>query len=672
MGNHKPGDNLTILNVEYERPHRKEDGKLSKDYITLIYKNLDNGTKEHKTIYEPPFRYYMIKEGKEKPYSQFCVPKEDVVPITVKYNELLKDIAKRTGHLEDFYDNCKNGNASANKLLNTDPRILTSDISVEAFYRMEFAKTYQNQVCTVDKCFLDIEVDTKPIGGVFPAPGECPVNAVSLLMEKTMTEYVFILKDPANPKSIVFEDYVKTHSFTDDYRAFLVENLSGNVEHKGDKTIPLTGEQYVAKMGLDKINFKIVFFDKEKELIKTIFNLINAVQPDFVLAWNMAFDIPYLIERMKVLGIDHVSVMCHPDFKEKQAYYYIDTDHQAVPAEKGDYARVSCYSVYLDQMVQFASRRKGQSAFENNSLDYIGDVIGGCRKLDYHDICSKLCDLPYTDFVKFVMYNMTDVVVQWCIEKNTSDIDYVFSKAIINATQYNKVHRQLTYLANRADIMFKDMNFVIGNNINKYNSYTKEEKEAMKYPGAYVAPPMLLGDVPKYKLSNDKAINVARNATDYDYKALYPSLMREFNIAPNTQIGMIEIKDKIYENENPFNLPLGIHKGQFNRAETFVENFASHNVLEFCHRWMNLASYEELLDDIHEYFTTKEHPFLPMNDRLVSDGLLDVVQRNFKGEKLKVVSRSKQDAKINVVNRYRELPLELKESIKKHQDEENL
>lgn len=658
---HNAGDNLTLLNVEYERPHRTESGKLTKDYITLIYKNLDTNEKEHKTIYEPKYTYYMIKPGKEKKFSQFFVPIEDTNPVTVKYNSLLMDIAKKTGHLEDFYDNCKNGNARGNSILNTDPRILSSDITVESFYRMEFNRTYKNEVCPVDKCFLDIEVDTKPIGGVFPALGECPVNAVSILMEKTNTEYVLILKDPANPKSMVFEDYVNTHDFESDYRAFLDENLRG---HKN-----------VIRMGLDSIKFKIVFFSDEKKLIHTIFNLINAVQPDFVLAWNMAFDIPYLIERMKILNMDYVNILCHPDFEEKQAFYKVDTEHH-VMAERGDYARISSYSVYLDQMIQFASRRKGQAAFENNTLDYIGEVVAGCKKLDYHDICENLSDLPYTDFIKFIMYNMTDVVVQWCIEHKTGDIDYVFNKSIINSTQFAKVHRQTVYLANRAAMIFRDAGFIIGNNVNKFMSYTKEQKEAMKYPGAYVAPPMLLGDTPKVKLCRDglepKAINIAKNGTDYDYKALYPSLMRENNIAPNTQIGMVDIPDKIYENENPFNLPLGIHKGQFNRAETFIENFASKNVLEFCKRWLSLAGYEEVLNDIEEYFSTREHTYIPMNRRLAEEGLNEVVQRTFKDEKLKVVQRIKEGNKLNVVNRYIGIPTKIKTKIKEHFDKENV
>ena len=51
----------------------------------------------------------------------------------------------------------------------------------------------------------------------------------------------------------------------------------------------------------------------------------------------------------------------------------------------------------------------------------------------------------------------------------------------------------------------------------------------------------------KYDGMPPKPINVMHNANDFDYKALYPSLMRENNIAPNTIIGMIQIPKRIYK-----------------------------------------------------------------------------------------------------------------------------
>ena len=634
---HNVGDNLTILNVEYTKPRRDDNGKLEKDFLIMTYKDIDKGIKEHKIIYEPKYTFYVAKKGTEKPYNQFFVSKDSVEAVTVPYNSLVLEIAKRTGHVEDFYDNCRNRNGGANKLMHTDPRIFLSDLSIESFYRMEFNKIYQNQPCPIDRGYIDIEVDTRYINGAFPQPGECPVNAISLILEKTNTEYVFILKDPANPKSYEFEKYIQENDFETEFKKFTEENVGG--------------WKNIHRLNLKGLKIKVIFYEDELEMIRSVFRLINTVQPDFMLAWNMAFDIPYLIERIKILGGSPADIICHPDFEEKYVYYFVDHMHN-LPEQKGDYMQVASYSVYLDQMIQFASRRKGQSAYANNKLDYIGEVVAGVRKLDYHDIVENLSDLPYEDFKTFIMYNMTDVIVQKCIEEKTGDISYVFNKALMNSTTYAKVHRQTVYLHNRAAMFFWDKGFVMGNNVNKFNDLSETEKKERTYPGAYVAPPMLVGDIPLVKLGREgieSAINVARNCNDFDYKALYPSLMREHNIAPNTQIGMLYIPNKIWDGENPFRKPEGIYKDQFNRSETFIENFASHNYIEFGHRWFGLATYEEMLEDIYEYFNTVEHPYIPIQ-RYLSKGKFVVVRRDFDNEKLKVVRR--EEGKRQVITRY--------------------
>ena len=586
MSHFKPGDNISILNTMYTRPSKDENGKKKKDHITLVYKDLDTDTKYHKTIYEPKITYYVIKPEFVKPYPQFFIEKDKVEPVKTKYSNVTLDIAKRIGCEEQFFDNIRNGQASMNKMVHFNPMIMGSDIGIESFYRMEFDKTYKNQVFTPDKAYLDIETDIWYIDNRFPMSGECPVNAVSIVMEKNKTSYEFLLKDKSNPNTYEFENYVASNDFCGEFRDFLIENVGGIEKAK--------------KYKIDDYQFKIIFFDSEIQLIKAVFDVINLIQPDFVLAWNMSFDIPFLIERIKNLGYDPADIICHPDFKEKECMYYVDQLHLNERAERTDFAKISSYSVYLDQMIQFASRRKGQSAFTEFKLDTIGNQMAGVKKLDYHHITENLGDLPRLDYKTFVMYSMMDTMVQKCIEECTGDINYVLNKSILNSTEYGKVHRQTVYLANRAAMFFWNEGYILGNNVNRMND------KGEKYEGAYVADPVLVADKPKevihYADGTSTVIDVAKNALDFDYKALYPSETMEHNIAPNTQIGMINMPEQIYSDEN-------IRKSEkFVRSGDFIEHFASHNWLEVCRRYLNLASYEEMINDIFEYFDKNEIP----------------------------------------------------------------
>jgi hypothetical protein len=123
------------------------------------------------------------------------------------------------------------------------------------------------------------------------------------------------------------------------------------------------------------------------------------------------------------------------------------------------------------------------------------------------------------------------------------------------------------------------------------------------------------------------------------YKSLYPSITLEFNIAPNTQIGKIEIPEKVYENENQY-CKSEEDAQKYSRSGEFIENMVTDNEIEFCKRWFHLAGFNELLDDANEYFANKmfsnmsyiealnsygdkiEAPLLPTNNKGVINPLV--------------------------------------------------
>lgn len=95
------------------------------------------------------------------------------------------------------------------------------------------------------------------------------------------------------------------------------------------------------------------------------------------------------------------------------------------------------------------------------------------------------------------------------------------------------------------------------------------------------------------------------------YKSLYPSIDLENNIAPNTQIGKIEIEEKVYNNENRY------LNEKYERGGEFIENFVCDNIILFAHRWLHLANFEELMTDLQEYWSMT-FPRLSVNDYTTS------------------------------------------------------
>lgn len=607
-----PGDDIVIMNTMFNRG-KDNEGKY-KECLDIVYKDNKSGQKFVEEITKPDYEYFMIHEDKSVLYPRLFVPKSDVDSIVVPYRELEKDIAKRTGMTEYFYDNISRGNRGENKKLHMHPDVFNSDMNIEDHYRYRFDKLYKNEPGTITKSFFDIEVDGINIMGDFPEPGEAPINAVSLIIQERQQVFSFLLRNEKNPQIAEFEANVNNGTIIPELQQFVIDAVGG----------PDMARKY-------SINFSynFLFYDEDDEinLIKDLFNAINSFKPDFVLAWNMGFDVPYIIARIQRLGYNPNDIMCHPDFKNKFASYFVDERNKNEFAERGDFAQIASYSTYLDQMIQFASRRKGQSRFLAFSLDYIGEVIAKVKKLDYKHITTDIAQLPYKDYKTFVFYNIMDTVVQYCIEQMTGDLDYVFNKAVMNNVRYSKVHRQTVYLMNRGIKEFynTDDGYIMGNNVNKFNI-----KPSNKFPGAFVADPRQLNDHSRLRIYG-RAIDVIANCVDFDYSALYPSIIREFNVAPNTMIGLLIIDAKVHNKENRR------RSDTWTRAGAFMEDFQSQVWLEVNSRWFNLSDYTTLYHEVEEFFTKIMQsqrglrlyqrnglidPIITVNDRLINQGLI--------------------------------------------------
>lgn len=584
MGNiikgRKPGSNITIMNTLSWRG-TDEKGKFN-EYLTIVYKDLDTGLKYCEEKVNPDYEYYIAKPNERVDYNRLFIEEDKTVKITVPHSDLEKDIAIRTGNKEFFFDNIRNGNRAANKKLHTHPDVFNSDMNIEDHYMLRFSRMYKDEPCAISKSFFDIEADTISMMGDFPEPGECPINAISLILQDQQQVYIFLLRNNHNPLIAEFEKQVNSGMIHKELSDFVIKSVGG--------------PEVAAKYGIN-FSYNFLFYDQDKEinLIKDLFVAINTFKPDFALAWNMGFDIPYILARIVKLGYDPIDIVCNKDFNNKIAEYFIDERNYSDFAERGDFANISSYTTFLDQMIHFASRRKGQSKFISFTLDYIGEVVAKVKKLNYKHITTNISELPYKDYKTFVFYNVIDTVVQYCIEYVTGDIDYVFTKANINCTRYCKVHRQTVYLTNRVTKDIKNSgNFIIGNNCNKFNP-----KPDVKFPGAFVADPTKLSDHPKMRVRGI-VMDCCENAIDLDYASLYPSIIREFNIAPNTQIGLVIIDREF----------TAIEAARANNtvAGAFMEDMRSQVWLEIGTRWFNLATYTELYHEVEEFFRSVMNP----------------------------------------------------------------
>lgn len=584
---YEPGANITIINVFYERPRKEENGKYGTDYVTIVFKDNETGIKHVQTIATPQYTYYIAKPELQIGFNMEWIEREKVDPVTCNYKDIKKSIAEQTGNMDLYMENIRSGNYRLNDSFFAHPRIFAADMNILNYIRMEFAATYQNPVCPITVAYYDIENDIIDALSDDVVIGESPINAVSLYFDKTNTVYSFVLRNDRNPQIQALEEDMK-HDFKK-YRQqvndFILKNLGS--------------EQKVDKYRLRNMEVSVGFFDTEIELIVSFFEVMRRLSPDMAVAYNASYDLCYLAARIEKAGLDPATIICDPDFPRKFYYYFVDENNINKIEERTDYVMAGTRTVWIDQMIVYVSRRKGQGAILSHKLDSVVDTECHIHKLDWSHIAKRFAEFAYNDFKTFWLYNINDTIVQACLEAQTEDLRYVFNNVIEMNTPYQKIFRQTNYLSTKGAEFYKNHEGVImGCNTNRFGQKPNE-----KFPGAFVARPTLLSN--KNKVSF-KGIHIMKfnNGDDFDYKALYPSLLREFNMSISTQIGMIQMDNPPYKGHDYLRLGNG---GNFN------ENLASYNFIEFCHRWLYLPDIEQMLNMIGWYFDNMRTPQYKVN-----------------------------------------------------------
>lgn len=463
-----PSDGDYILfNTIYHNNIIKGDRK-SPDAITLIFKNLTTGKKVIREIENPEMEIYMAKPDVQLgKYVHVDIPIDDVEIHDVSYKNKLRDMAKLLNN-EDFYWDClkKRQFSELNQIMMCN-RFFSADRNIEDFYRYKSLKYFgQKTLKNTTKLFFDIEADLmKGYIDLKKTEGEAPVNIVTIMDDVSNTSYTIIKREPDNPLVAILEEDI-------------------------DNFIEEAEEALKDKYKLD-LKVKIAFVDEELDVITTTFALINDLKRDFALAWNQSFDCGYMIHRLKKLGIDPTDVMCHSDFKWKECFYAKDNRNFEIK-KKTDWFKLSSYTVFIDQMINYGAVRKSGAKIDSYKLDFIGQCEVGAGKLEYDEV-THLKYLPYVNFRKYVLYNIFDVGVQLAIERKVKDIDDLFYRAYSSNTRFAKVFKEITFLTNVAFMDFEKYGVILGNNVNaiKYNQEQKnllieedEETGKVRFAGA--------------------------------------------------------------------------------------------------------------------------------------------------------------------------------------------
>ena len=247
----------------------------------------------------------------------------------------------------------------------------------------------------------------------------------------------------------------------------------------------------------DRDDVTYIKCNDERHLIGQFLDAWKEHDPDVITGWNTKyFDIPYLYNRI------------HRLFDEKTAKRLSPIGLIEQREINGD-GIVDLHGLanldYLDLYRKFTYTQQ-----ESYRLDHIAYVELGEKKLDYSEY-ETLHLLYKNNYQKFIEYNIKDVELVSKLEDKMKLIEMAFALAYDAKVNYPDVFTQVRMWDSLTHNYLMEKNIVVP----QKTKNTKDEQ----YAGAYVKDPI---------------VGMHEWVASFDLNSLYPHLMMQYNISPET------------------------------------------------------------------------------------------------------------------------------------------
>lgn len=292
------------------------------------------------------------------------------------------------------------------------------------------------------------------------------------------------------------------------------ENGFPDVESAAEEVLLISIQDYNTKQirtwGLGKFNnqqsnVKYRSFTNEHDLLNDFISwwMIEENTPEVITGWNSElYDIPYLVRRIdRVLGEKLMKRMSPWGLVTESEKFISGRKH--ISYDIGGVSQLD----YLNLYKKFTYKVQ-----ESYRLDYIAEVELGQKKLDHSEF-DTFKDFYTNGWQKFVEYNIIDVELVDRLEDKMKLIELALTMAYDAKANYADVFSQVRMWDTIIYNYLKKRNIVIPPNV-------RSDKDS-KYAGAYVKEP-----IP----------GVYDWVVNFDLNSLYPHLIMQYNISPETLV----------------------------------------------------------------------------------------------------------------------------------------
>lgn len=292
-------------------------------------------------------------------------------------------------------------------------------------------------------------------------------------------------------------------------------------------------------------SFDFVFkvFASEYDMLYTFFHVFVKKFP-MMTGWNFInFDWKYLVNRATKLSID-VSIS-----SPTGATWGKDK----IPFHVG----------IMDYLELYRKWDRSVDIKENFTLDSVSETVVGYKKIKYN---GSLQDLYEKDYQKYVYYNVVDTCLVYLIHNKIKTMEIALTIANLCRISIYKAASPVAVTESLLCRKFLDKGLVMAKDweapINKVNG---------QYAGAYVKQP---------------EIGMHRGVACFDFASLYPSIMRQLNVSPDSFIKkvaptegekekaedrMVSVTGAVYKKED--SILKNILTDLYNQRKTYKKKF---------------------------------------------------------------------------------------------------
>jgi len=252
----------------------------------------------------------------------------------------------------------------------------------------------------------------------------------------------------------------------------------------------------------------------EYDLCKKFLSDWNTNPPDVISGWNIKFfDIPYLVNRFtKLFGEDET---------RKLSPWGLINSRKAVVNNRELTAYEFVGISTLDYIELYRWYAPGGKSQESYRLDNIAQVELGEGKISYDEF-ENLYQLYRLNYQKFIEYNIKDVDLILKLENKLKLIELGLTLAYDTKTNYEDIFAQTRMW----DALI--YNYLLDKNIVVPPKIVKNKSEA--FEGAYV---------------KDPQTGMHPWVASFDLNSLYPHLMMQYNISPETLVQPTDYTDEM-------------------------------------------------------------------------------------------------------------------------------